>query len=89
MVEHRVTTIEHIPTEKQVTDTFTKALDVNLFEKLRGDLGIFIFEELKKLQTWRNATSTASFLYFLRLMKPTQIYKDKGWNIRTLQYSHK
>ena len=39
-------TLEHVAIEKQLEDIFTKALDANQFEKLRGELGIFMFEEL-------------------------------------------
>ena len=32
--------------EEQIADIFTKALDANQFEKLRGKLGICLLEEL-------------------------------------------
>lgn len=44
LVEERVVTLEHVATENQLADIFTKALDVNQFEKLRGKLGICVFE---------------------------------------------
>src|ERR1044072_9275203 len=37
---------EHVTTEKPLADIFTKALDANQFEKLRGDLGICKYEGL-------------------------------------------
>jgi len=39
-------TLEHIGTEEQLADIFTKALDAKQFEKLRGKLGIFLHEEV-------------------------------------------
>ena len=41
-----VITLEHVDTEEQITDIFTKALDANQFEKLRGKLGICLLEDL-------------------------------------------
>jgi hypothetical protein len=35
LVEEKVVTLEHVTTEKQLADIFTKALDANQFEKLR------------------------------------------------------
>ena len=46
LIEDKVITLEHVATEEQVADTFTKALDANQFEKLRGKLGICLLEEL-------------------------------------------
>jgi len=44
LVEDKIVTLEHIvATEKQLADIFTKTLDANQFEKLRGELGIFKF----------------------------------------------
>jgi len=45
LVEEKVVTLEHVDTEEQLIDIFTKALDVKQFEKLRGKLGIFLHEE--------------------------------------------
>jgi len=45
LVEEKVVTLEHVDTEEQLTDIFTKALDAKQFEKLRGKLGIFLHEE--------------------------------------------
>ena len=47
LVEEKVVTLEHVTIEKQLADIFTKALDANQFEKLRGDLGICLFEDLE------------------------------------------
>jgi hypothetical protein len=46
LVEDKVVTLEHVNTEKQIADIFTKALDANRFEELRSKLGICLFEEL-------------------------------------------
>jgi len=46
LVEDKVVTLEHVTTEEQLNDIFTKALDVKQFEKLRSKLGICVHEEL-------------------------------------------
>ncbi|XP_057444286.1 uncharacterized protein LOC130736472 [Lotus japonicus] len=46
LVEDGTVTLEHVSTEKQLADIFTKALDATQFEKLRQLLGICLFEEL-------------------------------------------
>ncbi|MCH83694.1 gag-pol polyprotein [Trifolium medium] len=46
LMEDNIVTLEHVAIEKQLEDIFTKALDAIQFEKLRGELGICIFEEL-------------------------------------------
>ncbi|CAJ2635655.1 unnamed protein product [Trifolium pratense] len=46
LVEEGIITLEHIATEEQLADIFTKALDAVQFEKLRGKLGICLSEEL-------------------------------------------
>lgn len=46
LVEDKIVTLKHVATEKQLADIFTKALDANQFEKLRGELGICMFKEL-------------------------------------------
>ncbi|CAJ2670589.1 unnamed protein product [Trifolium pratense] len=46
LVEEGIVTLEHIATEEQLADIFTKALDAVQFEKLRGKLGICLSEEL-------------------------------------------
>src|SRR6266487_1334761 len=46
LVKDKVVTLEHVSTEEQLADIFTKALDANQFEKLRGKLGICLCEEL-------------------------------------------
>ena len=40
LVEDKVVSLEHVPTEDQLADIFTKALDGNRFEKLRAELGM-------------------------------------------------
>jgi hypothetical protein len=45
LVEDNVVTLEHVATENQLTDIFTKALDANSFELLRGKLGICLFND--------------------------------------------
>ncbi|XP_057451950.1 BTB/POZ domain-containing protein At2g46260-like [Lotus japonicus] len=40
LVEEKIIALEHVETELQLADIFTKALDVAKFEKLRGKLGI-------------------------------------------------
>ncbi|WJX73238.1 hypothetical protein P8452_57046 [Trifolium repens] len=46
LVESKVVTLEHVATEEQIADIFTKALDAKQFEYLRGKLGICLHEEL-------------------------------------------
>ena len=46
LVEDNVVTLEHVATEKQLADIFTKALDGTTFERLRSALGICLFEDL-------------------------------------------
>jgi hypothetical protein len=46
LVEDKVITLEHVATELQLADIFTKALDATQFENLRGKLGICLSEEL-------------------------------------------
>lgn len=46
LVDDKVITLKHVDTEEQIADIFTKALDANQFEKLRGKLGICLLEEL-------------------------------------------
>ncbi|WJX83726.1 hypothetical protein P8452_66368 [Trifolium repens] len=46
LVENKIVTLEHVGTKEQVADIFTKALDAVQFEKLRGKLGICLYEEL-------------------------------------------
>jgi len=38
-------TLEHVDTEEQLADIFTKVVDAKQFEKLRGKLGICLHEE--------------------------------------------
>jgi hypothetical protein len=38
--------MEHVTTEEQIADIFTKVLDAKQFEKLRGKLGTCLHEEL-------------------------------------------
>ena len=46
LVEEKTIKLEHVATELQLADIFTKALDANQFENLRGKLGICQHEEL-------------------------------------------
>ena len=46
LLEENIVTLEHVATEEQLADIFTKALDAKQFEKLRGKLGICLHEEL-------------------------------------------
>jgi hypothetical protein len=46
LVENKIVTLEHVGTKEQIADIFTKALDAVQFEKLRGKLGICLYEEL-------------------------------------------
>ena len=46
LVEDIVITLEHVTTDLQLAGIFTKALDANQFENLRGKLGICQYEEL-------------------------------------------
>ena len=46
LIEDKIINLELVATEKQLADIFTKALDANQFEKLRGDLGICKYEGL-------------------------------------------
>src|SRR4030066_1580538 len=46
LVEDNIVTLEHVVTEKQLADIFTKALDATTFETLRSVLGICLCEDL-------------------------------------------
>jgi len=46
LVEEKIVTLEEVDTEEQLTYIFTKALDAKQFEKLRGKLGNFLYEEV-------------------------------------------
>src|ERR1044072_6624186 len=46
LVEGKIVTLEHVATKNQLADIFTKALDANQFEELRGKLGICLHEGL-------------------------------------------
>ena len=46
LVEDQIVALEHVATEMQSADIFTKALDANQFEVLRGKLGLCIYEDL-------------------------------------------
>lgn len=43
LVEDNVIKLEHVTTEMQLADIFTKALDANQFENLRAKLGICLY----------------------------------------------
>jgi len=46
LVEEKIVTLEHVTTEEQLADIFTKAMDAKQFERLRNKLGICLHEEL-------------------------------------------
>ena len=46
LVEDKVITLEHVATDLQLADIFTKALDATQFENLRSKLGICLSETL-------------------------------------------
>ena len=46
IVKDKTVTLEHVTTKRQLEDIFTKALDANQFEVLRGKLGICIHEDV-------------------------------------------
>ena len=46
LVEEKIFALEHVATELQLADIFTKASDVNQFENLRGKLRICLYEDL-------------------------------------------
>ena len=46
LVEEIIIALEHVATELQLADIFTKALDATQFENLRGKLGICLSEDL-------------------------------------------
>ncbi|MCH95641.1 peroxidase 4-like [Trifolium medium] len=47
LVEDKIVNLEHIATEKELADIFTKALNAAQFEKLRSALGVCICSVLK------------------------------------------
>ncbi|CAJ2662295.1 unnamed protein product [Trifolium pratense] len=58
LVEEKIVTLEHIASEEQLADIFTKALDASQFEKLRGKLGICLFEDKLQLQHGMRVTTS-------------------------------
>ena len=46
LVEDKIINLEHVSTENQLADIFTKALDAVQFENLRRRLGVCIHEDL-------------------------------------------
>jgi hypothetical protein len=44
-VEDKVVNLEHVATENQLPDIFTKALDASKFETLRGKLGTCLLDD--------------------------------------------
>ncbi|PNX99239.1 gag-pol polyprotein, partial [Trifolium pratense] len=51
LVEDKIVNLEHIATEKQLADIFTKPLDAVRFEKLRSSLGSAFMKVCRQLQT--------------------------------------
>lgn len=45
-MEDKMVNLEHIATDQQLADIFTKPLDVVRFEQLRSELGVCICEVL-------------------------------------------
>ncbi|WJX19609.1 phytanoyl-CoA dioxygenase [Trifolium repens] len=45
LVEDKVVTLEHVATDNQLADIFTKALDASKFKTLRGKLGICLLDD--------------------------------------------
>ena len=45
LVEDKIVTLEHVATDNQLADIFTKALDANKFETLRGKLGMCLLDD--------------------------------------------
>ncbi|GAA0159517.1 transmembrane signal receptor [Lithospermum erythrorhizon] len=45
LVEDKVITLEHVSTDKQLVDIFTKALDAAQFESLRSSLGLYVIDK--------------------------------------------
>ena len=46
LVKKKVVTLEHVDTEEQLSDIFTKALDAKQIEKVRVKLGFCLHKEL-------------------------------------------
>ena len=46
LVEEKIVALEHVATELQLADIFTKAMDATQFENLRRKLEIFLYEGL-------------------------------------------
>ena len=46
LVEEKIVTLEHVATEEQLADIFTKPLDVKQIEKLRSKMCICLHEKL-------------------------------------------
>lgn len=62
LVEDKVVALEHMATEKQLTDIFTKALDIVHFEKLKGAFGVCICENQQQSNLGRRAKEFLSLL---------------------------
>ncbi|GAA0160086.1 hypothetical protein LIER_16721 [Lithospermum erythrorhizon] len=45
LVENKVIQLEHVSTDKQIADIFTKGLDVNQFKYLRTTLGLCVLDK--------------------------------------------
>ena len=46
LVEDKVITLKHVSIENQLANIFTKALDAVQFQKLKGKLGICVYEDI-------------------------------------------
>ncbi|GAA0140280.1 hypothetical protein LIER_01660 [Lithospermum erythrorhizon] len=45
LIEEKVISLEHLSTNKELTDIFTKALDATRFESLRSSLGLCVIDK--------------------------------------------
>jgi hypothetical protein len=52
LVEEKIIALKHVTTEMQLDDIFTKALDTNQFECLRGKLGIVLTKIARGFARW-------------------------------------
>jgi hypothetical protein len=90
LVEDNIVTLEHVATENQLTDIFTKALDASKFEMLRGKLGICLFEDQQQLILFRRAPDTRFSLILLvhaTLGKSSQYFPNGYYASNTILHA--